>query len=299
MRSVIAIVLIAAASVVAADEITADQVIIAHQMGAAPEGIVSRLVDPANSVVAPTLAELERMRAEGVPDAVVLVMMENVRPAAAMSLPVAPTAVASAPDNPRLLEVVRLVQSGMSEKLIEEQIRSTGVSVKPTVNDLIYLKENQVSEGIIAALMTAPVIGGVATPAPALTATTEKPTVAPAAEEGVSIEGLVIAGGRVSFRRDRPGRLVLGADTIEWIDASDQGKSFEIFVTGIQRVEARCYARSDGEFCHEVKIELAKGADFTFQDAARDFGGNESIVRLLQALGSQYPNLAVKKKIKK
>jgi hypothetical protein len=199
--------------------------------------------------------------------------------------PAANTAVV--PDNPRLAEVVRLVESGLSEQLIMEQITQQGVMYRPTINDLIYLKENDVSEGIIGALMTAELLAE----SPGATAAAEK-------ADGVVIDGLVLKGGLMSFGTTRSGQLTLAADTLEWRDSEDQSKAMDLSVISIKSITARCRARSSVDFCYEVEFDLAQGSNFTFEDARQKYGGNNAIVLLLAGLDSQYPDTPVKSKVK-
>ena len=48
------------------------------------------------------------------------------------------------PDSPGATLIVKALQAGTSETLIADQIRQQGVANRPTMNDLIYLKENKV-----------------------------------------------------------------------------------------------------------------------------------------------------------
>jgi hypothetical protein len=284
MKKIAVLILMLAAVPAAAYEITADSIIAAHRMGAPAKKILMQMADPANSLVEPTAADSQRMQSAGVPPSVMGALASGPSRTAS-SPPAANSAVI--PDNPRLTELVRLVDSGLSEQLIEEQVVQQGVMQRPTINDLIYLKENNVSEGIIGALMTAELL-------------TANSAITPVAEKagGVVIDGLVLKGGMMSFGGTRSGQLTLAADTLEWRDSEDQSKAMDLSVIAIKSITARCRARSSGDFCFEVEFDLAKGSDFTFEDARQKYGGNNAIVMLLAGLESQYPDTPIKSKVK-
>lgn len=290
MKKLAVLILILAAIPAAAYDITADSIIAAHRMGASAEQILARMADPANSVVQPTSSDKERMRAAGVPPSVMGALAQGAS-GYATTPAVAATAV---PDNPKLTELVRLVESGLSEKLIEEQIIQHGVIQRPTVNDLIYLKENEVSEGIIAALMTTKLLGNEPAPGTVIAAA------APAANQpqGAVIDGLVLKGGTMALGKTRSGKLTLTADKLEWRDSEDQSKAMDLSVVAIKSITARCKARSSGDFCYEVEFDLTKGSSFTFEDAKQKHGGNDAIVQLLASLDSEYRDTPVKMKVK-
>jgi uncharacterized protein YcfJ len=53
-----------------------------------------------------------------------------------------------------LQQIIEMSQSGLSPSVIVNQINSQGVWTRPTTNDLIILKQNGVSDQVIAALQT-------------------------------------------------------------------------------------------------------------------------------------------------
>ena len=56
-------------------------------------------------------------------------------------------------------QVARMTQSGLGSDVIARQITSQGIFQRPTIDDLILLKQNGVDDQIIQAMQTAPVIG--------------------------------------------------------------------------------------------------------------------------------------------
>jgi len=102
------------------------------------------------------------------------------------------------PDDARLVEFVRLIKSGMSESIIAEQVKQSGQTYDLSVNDLLYLQQNDARDSTIAALMA------MRPEAPAA------PAVAPSE---VVFDDLVLMkrGFRGLLKKDRMGRLSCGA----------------------------------------------------------------------------------------
>lgn len=283
MRTIVALLVVLAAVPAAAEEITVDKVLAAQSFGVPAENILAKINDPANTVALLTPSDTDRLRAAMVPESVISALLAKApQPVAA---PAAAAPAGHQPDNPKAVNLVKAVQAGTSEALIVDQIMKTGVAQRPSLNDLIYYKENKVPEGIIRALMEAPIV------AEGLGAGAK--TVVP---NEVEVEGLVRKTGLTS--KNRPGKLTLKKDKIEWLDGLSQADTFEMFPAGLKAVETRCLAKPEGKFCHEVTFEMAKGSDFTFLDAKMDLGGNEAIRKLLEGVKTLYPKLPIVEKIK-
>jgi len=280
-RLVAAFFVITLASAVAAEEITVDKILAAVSLGAPAESIIAKINDPANTVPAVGTTDVTRLQAAGVPDAVIQALVARAPQPTAAPPPVQP-------DNPNLVTLVRLVKSGLSEKIIADQIRENGVIAKPTVNDLLYLKENGIQEVIIVALMEAPVRTATTAQAPAGVA---------APNQDVTFDGLVFKKGGV-FVKNRTGQLLLQEDKLRWRDSADATKNFELFVKGSNQLTVACIARQNDNFCYGVTFEFTKGDDYEFEDAKKDAGGNENLMLLLKVLKQRYPDLPVIEKVK-
>lgn len=267
-----------------AEEITVDKVISAHQFGAPPETIVAKINDPANTVAPVATTDMARLQTAGVPDAVVNALVAR----APKPTPEPPP---TQPDNPALVDLVRLLKSGLSEKIVADQIRQGGIQVKPTLNDLIYLKESGVQEVIIVALMEAPLKSDLAAQGKVKTGATLGP------EGEVAFDGLVFKRGGV-FKKNPTGKLVLKEDKLAWRDSSDASRNFELFIKGVKQLTVTCVAKESGNFCHEVTFDFTKGDDYTFEDAKKDVGGNENLLLLLDVLKVRYPDLPTVEKAK-
>lgn len=56
-------------------------------------------------------------------------------------------------------QVVRMTQSGLGSDVISRQVVSQGIAARPTIDDLIFLKQNGVDDQIINAIQNAPLAG--------------------------------------------------------------------------------------------------------------------------------------------
>jgi hypothetical protein len=57
------------------------------------------------------------------------------------------------PDDSRLLEIVRLIKSGIPESVILERVERSGQAFDLSENDVLYLRQNGVPDSTIGALM--------------------------------------------------------------------------------------------------------------------------------------------------
>ena len=144
--AILGVVLLALAAVPAgAEELTVNSILAAHQSGASANGIIAMVNSPA-STIAITTGDLVTLRNAGVQETVIAAIWARLPAPPADSGPLQP-------DDARLVDFVRLLDSGMSEPIIVEQVRQAGQAYNLTVNDLLYLKQNGANESMIAALM--------------------------------------------------------------------------------------------------------------------------------------------------
>jgi hypothetical protein len=248
-----------------AEELTANSILAAQQSGAPADGIVAMVNNPANTI-AMTAGDLVTLRNAGVPESVIAAIWAR--------LP-APAPASLQPDDARLVDLVRLIKSGMSGSLITEQVRQSGREYNLSVNDLLYLKQNGAQESTIAALM-ATRAGAPATP-----------TVAPSE---LVFDDLVFM--RPTFlKKNRVGRLVLHDDTLRWEDRRNSKYNFSFQIAGLEKVWLRCDARSSGNFCYQINFKIVKGDHYAFRDANRESGSNAAVTRVMEALRTYYPRL--------
>ncbi len=196
------------------------------------------------------------------------------------------------PSDPRLQQIVQLVQAGLSESLIAESIQKEKVPYSLTPHDLLYLKQNRVPESIIAALLA---VEAPTSPGPGRQAAA--PEVTPTVVPPKGIDGLILKTG--SFRKNLPGTLVFLDDAIEWRDASDATGNITIYPAGVKKVELKCRAQATGPFCYEFEIDVNKGDSFKFEDAEKAVGGNRAILALRDAWKQKYPRIPLSEKVKK
>jgi len=287
MKRILVVFALFAATVAYGAQLTMQEVLAAHRAGASAEGMIA-LVQSAESVGQVTPQDVAALRAAGVPESVIQALL-------ARAPQPTPTPVPVQPDNPSLVDLVRLVKSGLSEKIIADQIRQNGVDSKPSLNDLIYLKENGIQEVIIVALMEAPLKAEAAAKRSAEVAATVAPT--PTPEPEPIFEGLVYKKGGI-FAKNRTGKLVLEDTKLLWRDGNDASQNFELFLEGVKQITVTCQARESAPFCYQLQFDFTKGDDYDFEDAQREVGGNENLLRLLDALKAKFPKLQVVEKIK-
>lgn len=182
------------------------------------------------------------------------------------------------PDDARLVDLVRLIKSGLSESIVAEQMRQSGQAYNLSVNDLLYLKQNGVLESTIETLMSTR--GGVRA----------APGAAGAAPVDLTFDDLVQV--RSSFmKKDRSGRLVLRGNSLAWMDGGDPKNNFEFQITGLKKVWFTCQARTPENFCYQINFEIVKGAQYRFRDVNRESGSNASVLKVMEALRLYFPQV--------
>ncbi|HEX7681119.1 MAG TPA: hypothetical protein VF713_23485, partial [Thermoanaerobaculia bacterium] len=179
-----------------------------------------------------------------------------------------------APDDARLTDIVRIVKSGISESLIAEQIKQSGVSYKLSMNDLLYLKQNSVQDSVISALL----------------ATKEQEAKkAAAAPAETAFNELLLVHGWGPLRRERPGRLLLKGDTFSWIDGTDPKENFEFQTGGLQKVWYTCQSQTAGDVCYQINFQIVKGPRYSFADVSRATGSNATVKAVMETLRKDFP----------
>jgi hypothetical protein len=285
MRFVLVVGALLIAAVAVAAQLTVPEIIAAHRAGATPEGMLA-LVQSAESVAQVSPEDAAAMRAAGLPEAVIQTVLARAPQAT-------PTPIPARPDNPALVDLVRLVRSGLSEKIVADQIRQSGVEVKPSLNDLIYLKENGIQEVIIIALMEAPVIERTPVVAPTIEPT---PAPTPTPDPEPVFDGLILRRGVLA--KNRAGQLTLAGNKLRWRDGRDASQNFELFMEGVKQVTVTCQPKQDGLFCYQLQFQFTRGDDYSFEDAQRDAGGNENLMLLINTLKDRIPALPFVEKAK-
>jgi hypothetical protein len=186
----------------------------------------------------------------------------------------APEPAPVAPDDARLADVVKIVKSGISESLIAEQIKQSGLAYKLTMNDLLYLKQNGVQDSVISALLATKDVEA-------------KKAAAPPAE--TAFNELLLVHGWGPLRRERPGRLVMKGDTFSWIDGADPKENFEFQVPGLEKVWYTCQSQTSGDVCYQINFQIVKGPRYSFADVSRATGSNATVKSLMETLRANYP----------
>ena len=191
------------------------------------------------------------------------------------------------PDDGRLVDVVRLIESGVSGSTIAEHVRQSGEAYQLSVNDLLYLQQNSALESTIAALLaTAPAADAVPVVAVAVPAV----AVPAAAPMELAFDELVLVNGGL-WNGDRKGRLVLHGDTLGWEGRHNRKDDFTFETAGLEKVWFTCEARSSESFCYQINFKIVKGDRYSFRDVRRDTGSNAAITEVMEALRIHFPRL--------
>jgi hypothetical protein len=265
-RAILSVALLALVAVAAgAETLTVGSILAAHEAGATSDGIIAMVRNPSNTV-AMTAGDLATLHDAGVGENVIIVIWAFIPEPAQTQLE---------PDDARLVDLVRLIRSGMSESIIAEQVKQSGNAYNLSVNDLLYLKANGAGESTIAALMATP---------------DDAPAVLAAAPASLALHDLVLMN-RGLWRRDREGHLLLEGDTLRWEDKGSRGKSFSFQTQGLERVWFTCEARSSGNFCYQINFQIVKGDRYRFRDSDSDSGSNDAVLEVMEALRTYFPRL--------
>lgn len=263
--------LLALAAVAAgAEELTVNSILTVQRSGA-PADIIIGMVNNPDNTIAMTAGDLVALRNAGVPESVISAIWAHIPEPA-------PAAVPLEPNDARLVDLVRLIRSGMSESIIAEQLRQSGQAYNLSVNDLLYLKQNGARESTIAALMAT---------RPGTPAAPAEPAVAPAE---LVFDNLVMV--RTGFwKKDHIGRLVMRGDTLAWEAPGNPEENLTFQTAGLEKVWYTCEARSSGNFCYQINFKIVKGDRYRFRDSNRETGSNAAVVKVMEALRTYFPRL--------
>jgi len=300
MRVFPALVMLLVAGLAPAQELTVAEVVAAHRAGAPEEGIL-RLVRESPAVVPLAPADLAKLRAAGVPERVI----------EAMAVRTTPTPTPARPDDQRLVEVVRAVNSGLPAEVVAEQVRRSGKRYALTVNDLIYLKENKVADVVIVGLVASgaplaplpasppPTLVPTLVPSPPMLAPTLMPTLVPSPPVPAPIEpvtfGPLLRMTGV-FHRESTGRLVLTADRLEWHDGRGSSQDESVPVASYRAVWLARVAQGGRGSVAELRMRTVAGDDLTFRDADWASGGEAQVAELYRALEKHFPQLILRER---
>jgi len=269
---VLFLIILFIASIAAAEQLDANAILAKQKAGATADALLAAVNDPANTI-AVKADDLAALRSGGVPEPVIAAIQQKIasQPSLPAAAPAPPPAV---PDDTRLADVVKIVKSGISENLIAEQIKQSGLTYKLSMNDLLYLKQNGVQDSVISALL-------------ATKTAEEKKAVAPPAETVFS--ELLLVRGFGPLHRDRPGRLVLKDDTFSWVDGADPKENFVFRIGGLEKVWYTCESQTAGDVCYQINFQIVKGPRHSFADVSRATGSNATVKSIMETLRTNFP----------
>ena len=283
MRKLVTVCMLLAAASAFAEELNVDKILAALGFGAPADKIVEKINDPANTVAPLAPEDVSRMRAAGVPEAVIQALV-------ARAPQPTPTPLPAVPDDARLVTVVQAVKNGVSEAVLTEQIRNSGEAYALSINDLIYLKQNAIPESIVGLLQ--------ATATGMATTKATRPGGTPKIAKEATIEGLLMK--RATFmKKNSQGTLTFKGDEIIWIDSRKPEESFTVKASALEKAYVRCRPLPAGNFCYELGFSIFKGDDYSFLDTGEPQGSNDNILNLREVISARFPNLVFEEKMKK
>ena len=264
-----ALLLLAASAI--AEQLDVNTILAKLKAGASADALLATVNDPANTL-AIKADDVSLLRSGGVPETVIAAIQQRIANQAAPPAVATPASVA--PDDTRLTDVVRIAKSGISESLIAEQIKQSGVSYKLSMNDLLYLKQNSVQDSVISAL---------------LATKDQEAKKAAAGPEETAFNELLLVHGWGPLRRERPGRLLLKGNTFSWIDGTDPKENFEFQTTGLEKVWYTCQSQTAGDVCYQINFQIVKGPRYSFADVSRATGSNATVKAVMETLRKNFP----------
>jgi len=249
--------------------LTAQQVLDAHQAGVSAQGLMNMIT--ANPTIIPaTDAELLALAQAGVPPAVVDAFRAPLT---------SPPSAAPVPTDARLMDILKMVRSGLSEDLIIRQIVASDQPYKLSAEDLIYLKNNQVPDPILSALISS-----------------GAGSAAKAAAQPATFGPLFWMKGFP--RKDATGTLDYKEGRLIWLDDKKMDRNFSLEITSIKTAWLECSPRPQGNFCYALGLGQFNGDRFEFRDFSWEGGGNTQILNLFETLKKAYPQIIYHEKVK-
>ncbi len=305
--ALVAIVLVAASS----GPLTVPELLAAHRAGAPTAGLL-RLVEEASVVAPPAPADLAALQAAGVADVVIQAVLARA--------PLATPTPEPRPDDPRLVDLVRLARAGLSDEILEAYLRRAEPTVRPTVDDLLYLQASGVSREVMAALLARPA-GLAPAPLPPATAVpvvappAAVPTLVPPATAAPTAGSLPAppgpsapaappspAAAPATLVRFEPllrqlgtlggnpiGTVTLGPEGVRWTARGKAGRTLTIAASELATIRLRCAAAGGEGSCFELRISTRGGEELALRDVNWETGGNAVIVALAHALRERFP----------
>jgi len=271
--------------------LTAQTLLDAHRQSATTQALLSA-IESATVLAAPSEEELKALAQAGVAPEVIQKFKDksaaSATPGASAAQNPTPAPQPALPDDARLKDIVRLVKSGLSEDVVMQQIRYSGESYKPSVNDLIFLQSNQVPESVIRELIQ--------THSRGLAAKDEPKSPAIVKDAVQTFQPLLYMKG--FLKKNAAGSLTLKEGRIEWLDTKDPGRNYAIQMSAVKTVWLDCSPRPQGNFCFAISLGTFNGDTYSYRDLNWEAGGNTQILALSNALKTNYPQIVFQENTK-
>ncbi|MEO6327250.1 MAG: hypothetical protein ABIT01_03575 [Thermoanaerobaculia bacterium] len=197
-------------------------------------------------------------------------------------------------------EIIKLQRANLSEDFILQRISEDRKVYNLTSDQIIELRNNGISERVIAALQQSGTSaqGSVRIPEDSVSVSARNsgsPLTSSQASSGPSMtwEGLVRRNSGVVIFKSRwdPGTLTYSDGQVRWVDAKDSTKNLLIPERAINEQFLTCLKQAGGNECFEWGFRTRDDEEYRFRDVSWEQGGILKPRAVHDFFKSRFPNL--------
>lgn len=175
-------------------------------------------------------------------------------------------------------EVIKLYKAGLSEEVIFQYISNYPKPYQVSADDVLKLKENNISEEIIKKLLSKEYFS------------LEKKEITPR-----EFKNLLLKKG--FMKKDRLGNLALKEERVEWYDSKKPSENFSFKIKGIKTIYLKCKPKVEENFCYEIVFSNFDGKEYKFSDFNWEKGENKVVKELFQFFKENYKEIIYQEKV--
>lgn len=176
-------------------------------------------------------------------------------------------------------EVIKLNKAGLSQEVIFQYIDSYPKPYKVSADDVLNLKENNVSEEIIKKLLARQYLSF------------EKKEKAPR-----EFKNLLLKKG--FMKKNHLGNLAVKEDRVEWYDAKKPSNNFSFKINGVKTIYLKCKPRAEENFCDEIVFVNFDNKEYSFSDFGFEKGENKNVNELYKFFKENFKEIIYQEKVK-
>ena len=192
-------------------------------------------------------------------------------------------------------EVIKLQRANLSEDFILQRIAEDRKVYTLTADQMIELRNNGISERVIAAMQGSVRIPDDSIQVSARGSGSNSPMTStqPASGPAMTWEGLVRRNSGVVIMKSRwdSGTLTYADGQIRWVDAKDSQKNLLIPERAVSEHFLTCLKKAGGNECFEWGFRTKDGEEYHFRDVNWEQGGIEKPLAVHDFFRSRFPNL--------